>query len=175
MKKIKATVIGLAMVIFAAGAAYAQPGEGYNQNRENQKGRIPQELNLKSDQQKKLMENRKAQREAMEKLRSAIRAKEEELQQALSNPGVTQASVTPIVNQLKTLQGQMIDLRTKGILSVKAILTPEQFAKFQQMMQEHQKERKERFTQEREKWGGPKGQAGSKGEAGNQTAPPANQ
>ena len=144
MNKIKVIAVTLAVVFMAVSASFAQPHEGYGQGSEMPKGRVPQELNLKSEQQKELIENRKAQHEQMEKLHNAIRQKQEQLQQALNNPAATQATVAPLVKELKALQGGLIDLRVKGILEVKRILTPEQFLKFQQMTEERRKSRPQR-------------------------------
>jgi Spy/CpxP family protein refolding chaperone len=69
----------------------------------------------------------------------------------MKNPAVTVASVQPLVNEIKSLQTQIIDGRISGIFAVKEILTPEQFAKFQQTTEKWQKNKKGRFHNWREK------------------------
>jgi Spy/CpxP family protein refolding chaperone len=144
-------IIGLAVVILAVSAVYAQTQDEGQQRGDGQKGRIVKELNLTPEQQKKLSENRKAQRQEMEELRTAIKEKQTKLQEALKNPAVTRASVEPIANEIKSLQAQSIDHRISGIFAVKEILTLEQFAKFQQMTGKRQENRKERFQNWRAK------------------------
>lgn len=106
---------------------------------------IYKQLNLTPEQQKKLEDNRKAQREEATQLRTAMRAKEKELQLALKDPAVTRAKVEPLVNEIKSLQGQLIDQRVSGIFAVKQILTPEQIAKFDQLMEKRKDGKGGRF------------------------------
>jgi len=77
-----------------------------------------------------------------EKIFSAIKEKQAQLQQELKNLGVKDASVRPIVSEIKSLQAKLIDLKIKGIFAVKEILTPEQFTKFQEMMEKRLEKRK---------------------------------
>ena len=161
MNKIRSVLVGAAMVFLMAGAACAEtPGvqtqgdqaQGADQKRADaMHGRMFKDLGLSPEQEKKVEENRKAQREEMSKLRKEIVAKQEALQDALKSPSLTMESVTPAVNEIKALQGQMLDQRIRGIFAVKDILTPEQFAKFQQMTANRQGNRKERIQQWREK------------------------
>ena len=151
MNKIRSIVIGLVLVFLAVSVACAQQKGGCPQSTEGRKGQILKELNLTPEQQKKLEENRTAQRQETMKLRTTIREKEEQLHTALKSPTVNQAAVQPLLNEIKALQGQLIDLRIKGIMAVKGILTPEQFAKFQQVMEEHRGNKRERFQGLREK------------------------
>jgi Spy/CpxP family protein refolding chaperone len=151
MKKIKLMIIGLAVVFLAASAAYAQTESKYQERGDWQKGRIFKELNLTQDQQKKLEGNRAAQRGEMTNLRAAMKEKQAKLREELKNPSVTKASVEPLVSELKSLQGQSLDHRINGIFEVKEILTPEQFAKFQQMTEKRQENKKGRFQNWRDK------------------------
>ena len=151
MKKTKSIIIGLALVFLTVSVVYAQ-WQGQGQERgSGPKERIFKELNLTQQQKEKLEENRKAQREKMMKLHTAIKEKQAKLQEALKNPAVTRAIIEPLVNEIKSLQTQLIDHRINGIFAVKEILTPEQFAKFQQMTEKRQENRKWRFQNWREK------------------------
>jgi Spy/CpxP family protein refolding chaperone len=109
------------------------------------------ELNLTPEQQKKLEENRKVQAEKTSQLRTATWEKEKELQQVLKDPAVTKAKVEPLVNEIKSLQAQLIDQRVSGIFAVKEILSPEQIAKFNQLMEKRKEGRKGRFNEWRER------------------------
>lgn len=145
MNNKKIMFIGLALFFFALSAAYGQGQEGFKQYSEEQYGKIVKELSLAPEQQKSLEENRKAQREEMKKTRSEIKERHAQLREALKNPDVTRAAVEPLVNEIKSLQAQLIDRRIDGIFTVKAILTKEQFVKFQQLMEKQHEKRKEHF------------------------------
>jgi Spy/CpxP family protein refolding chaperone len=151
MKNTKSAIIGLAVVFLTSGLVYAQPQGANQQDSYAKKGGIFKELNLTQEQQTKLAENRKAQRQEMITLRSTIKDKQTKLQQELKDPAVTKAAVTPLVNDIKSLQAQLIDNRINGIFAVKEILTPEQFAKFQQMAEKHRGEIRGRLQNWREK------------------------
>lgn len=145
MNKIKRIVIGLAIVFLATSMAYAQLQGGSKQHNDKQRERIFKELNLTPEQQKKLEENRKVQREDIAKLQQAIKEKHAKLQEELKNPGVTRSTVEPLVNDIKSLQAQLIDRRINGIFTVKEILTPEQFVKFQSLIEKQKVNRKSSF------------------------------
>jgi len=151
MKKAKSIIIGLAVVFVAVSAAYAKPQGEYQHRGDKQKENIFKELNLTPEQQKKLEENRKAQRQETEKLFSALKEKQAKLQEALKNPTVTRDKVEPLVNEMKSLQAQLVDHRIDGIFAVREILTPEEFAKFQQIMEKRGEGRKGRFKNSSEK------------------------
>lgn len=151
MKKIRLVLIGAAVVMLAVSAGYAQPQGQDKERRGGGKDGIFKELNLTPEQTKKLADNRKAHRDETEKLRAAMKEKQGKLQEALKNPAVTRAAVEPLANDIKSLEAQLVDQRINGIFAVKEILTPEQFAKFQEMTQKHKGDGKERFQQWREK------------------------
>lgn len=155
MRNSKVIITGLA-VLFLATAAYAQTtaekmpyGDSQKAGQANKGGDkkegIMKALDLTPEQQQKLKENRQAQRETAERLHKEIREKQEKLRSALKSPDVTKAAVTPLVNEIKSIQDQLIDLRVEGIFTVKSILTPEQFAKFQEMTEKMQEKMKEKM------------------------------
>ena len=151
MKNIKSIIIGLVVVLFIASTVYAKT-EGESQQRGGkQKGSIFKKLNLTPEQENQLEENRKAQGEEMTKLHAAIKEKQANLQEEFKNPLVTRAAIEPLVNEIKSLQMQLIDRRISGIFAVKEILTPEQFSMFQQMMEKRQGNRKKHFKNWSEK------------------------
>ncbi|HTY45043.1 MAG TPA: periplasmic heavy metal sensor [Patescibacteria group bacterium] len=143
--------IGLAVIFLSSATVCAQTTDEASQHAAVEKSRLAKELNLTAEQQKKLEENRKTQRDELVKLLTAIKEKEVELQKALKSPEVTRASVDPLVSSLKSLQAQLIDGRISRIFTLKELLTPEQFAKFQQIAEKQQEIRKERLHDQREK------------------------
>ncbi|KPK97532.1 MAG: hypothetical protein AMJ95_08680 [Omnitrophica WOR_2 bacterium SM23_72] len=145
MKKMGFAVISLAVFLLMTGTLYAQPPREKGRPYAGPKDRIIQELNLSPEQQSRLEENRKAQRQEMKRLHDAVKEKNTKLREALKNPGVTREGVQPLTNELKSLQAQLIDSRINGILAVKEILTPEQFSRFNEMMEKRSRPRKTRF------------------------------
>lgn len=145
MKKMRLVGIVLAVFLLATGILSAQPPEEEKGPYDGPKGRIVEELNLTPEQESRLEENRKAKRQEMKRLHEAVKERHAKLQEALKNPSVTKEGVQPLANEMKSLQAQLIDSRINGIFAVKEILTPEQFASFQQMTEKRQKNRKGRF------------------------------
>jgi Spy/CpxP family protein refolding chaperone len=151
MKKTKLIIIGLAVVFLTTSTVYAQMSGQKQKPPDEYRGRIAKELNLTQEQQVKLEANRKAQRQEVTKLLTAIKEKQAKLGEELKKPGVTRASIQALVNEIKSLQAQLIDSRINGILAVKQILSPEQFDKFGQMTEKRQQNHKGRFSNWREK------------------------
>jgi Spy/CpxP family protein refolding chaperone len=149
MKNIKLSVCTLAVIFLATGTLYAQqPGQMPKRGKE-MKAQIAKELNLTPEQEKKLEENRKVQREQMANLLKALKEKQEKLQEALNNPAAKKTTVEPLASEIKSLQAQLFDARISGIFAVKEILTPEQFAKFQQMAEKSKEARAGHLRQKR--------------------------
>jgi len=156
MNKIKLVVFGLAVVLLATGSVYAQPDRECRGGERGQREDVFKALNLTPEQQKKLDDNRKAQRDDVKNIFTAIKEKQLKLQDELKKPDINKAAVDSLANEIKSLQGQLVDHRINGILAVKGILTPEQFSKFQGMMEQNKEKRKQRIR----RWG--KERAGSR-------------
>ncbi|MDD5060182.1 MAG: periplasmic heavy metal sensor [Candidatus Omnitrophica bacterium] len=142
MRKTKLAIFGLIAAILTVSPLYAQTDK---EGKDGFKEKIYKELNLSAEQQKKLEENRKGQREKMKEIFSAMKEKQAQLQQELKKTDVKEASVEPIVSEIKSLQGKLMDLKIKGIFAVKETLTPEQFAKFQEMTKKQLEKKKKVF------------------------------
>lgn len=151
MKKIRLITIGLAIIFLTVSEAYAQMQYGVMPGGGRLKENIYKELNLTPEQQKKMEENRKAQREKTMQLHTAMKEKQAKLQEDLQNPAVTRATLEQLVSEIKSLQAQLIDERVNGIFAVKAILTPEQFTKFNQLMEKRKDGQKKPFQGRRER------------------------
>ncbi len=136
---IKTVVTVIVVATFIAGNAFAGTGCGFPGQRDKglkAKDAITRELNLSTDQQNRLEQERTTHREAMETLRSTLKEKKRELRDATAKPDITRQQVEPILTQIKKLQSDMTDKRVDGIFAVKGILSPEQFAKLQSMKEE---------------------------------------
>jgi Spy/CpxP family protein refolding chaperone len=93
-------------------------------------------LNLTDDQQKQLKENWKKQKEAMKGVFGQMKTAKEAFDAEIVKASPDMSKISTIQNQIKTLQSQMLDNRLNGILEVKKILTPEQFAGYMALKKE---------------------------------------
>jgi len=160
MKKMLMVMAVVIAVIFIAGSVFAWGGCGTHgkgdkecQNKGDMKQDMKKELGLTAEQDKQLEAGREAHRTEVKALRDAIKAKKGELKAAIAKSGTARAQVEPIVNELKALESQMTDKRIDGIFAVKAILTPEQFAKLETMKEKHMKEWKGKHKDKYQKKG----------------------
>ena len=90
-------------------------------------------LNLSAKQRAKLEANRQKNHQKMRALRKTIRQLEKQISDELSKQNIDQAMVTDLKGQIKAAQAQLTDLRLKGIMEVRKILTPEQYKTFSEM------------------------------------------
>ena len=137
MNKIRTILIGVAIVILAVNTVYALGGDDSKSGDKKDRGGIFKELNLTEEQQQKMKQNRADQRQQTEDLFKSVKEERARLQQALQDPSVTKNKVEPIVAKIKSLEGEIVDNRVSGIFKVKEILTPEQYAKFNEIMEKH--------------------------------------
>lgn len=93
------------------------------------------DLDLTGEQRDKVKAHREETKKEMKALHDQMRAKRLELKAELDKPAPDNAKVAAITSELKNLSGQMIDSRVNSILSLKAILTPEQFKKMSDRME----------------------------------------
>ena len=154
MRRIMQLLIIMAIgVMIVVPTVSAQPHEGMDElaigHSTQAADKIFKELNLTEEQKDKIKQNRKTQHEAMKGFRAQLMKKHAELKEKLSNPDVTRASVEPIAAELNALQAKIMNCRLDGIFAVKEILTPEQYAKFQEKVKEKVENRKEQRWQKR--------------------------
>lgn len=104
---------------------------------------IYNQLNLTDDQKKQLEANKQQHRARMESARQQMKINKKALQAELMSPQLNMARINQIHTQTKALLSQIEDDRLSSILAVRAILTPEQFSKFVDLMQKHKQDRAE--------------------------------
>jgi Spy/CpxP family protein refolding chaperone len=155
LRTVKIAMVLLVTGIFLASSAFAyEKGSRPGPDKEGRQGmmeeKMAKELNLTADQQAKLKANKEAKAGNMKALHEAMKANREKFKEALKQPGVTKASMEPIVAETKSLQAQMVDQRVDSILAVKGILTQEQFEKFQNKFDE----KKAQYGERAKKWHG---------------------
>lgn len=149
MKK-AVTVAAVMGLILSAVPAYAYEGcymgekGGKQYNKGEKFDKLSEELGLSAEQKELLKKDREATFAKMKELREKIQAARKELKAELDKETLDTARVNGLVAQLKDLMGQQIQARVDKVMSMKNILTPEQFKKMQQLIEEKKHEFKGR-------------------------------
>lgn len=100
-----------------------------------------EQLNL-SEEQKKLIEaNKLKSKAAKQEMREAIRVNMKVMGEELRKPELDMSKLSALHTTQKELSNQMSDQRFESILSVRKILTKDQFVKFSEMMEEQRERR----------------------------------
>jgi len=93
-------------------------------------------LNLTDDQQKQLKDSWKKQKDATKAIFEQMRTNKQVLEAELIKSTPDMNKINDIQTQIKALVSQMVDDHLNGILEVKKILTPEQFAGYMALKKE---------------------------------------
>ena len=127
---------GVIAILFLSSAADAYPFSGRaekgHRNRQGMRDNLVKELELTSEQQKQIRKQRVEQIEQRKALREKRRSKRLELKQELEKKDFDKGKVYALIAEIESLMGEQLEQRVEAILSMKRILTPEQFEKFQQ-------------------------------------------
>lgn len=126
--------------VYAAGtepSAAAPTGE-HRMHREGREAKddIFKDLNLTQEQRDRLKADREKQKNAMQAIHDGMRKARTDLKAELEKPAVDKARIDAIAAELKSFSDRMVDLRIASLLSLKEILTPEQFKKMHDKMEE---------------------------------------
>ena len=105
---------------------------------------IFKDLNLTGEQKKMLEDNKNKHGEERKALFNAMKEKMAAMRLELQKEKLDMAKINQINDEIKNLEAQMTDHRLKGILEVRRILSPEQFKKFTEKMEEGPKHFKEK-------------------------------
>jgi len=84
------------------------------------------ELNLSPQQEQKIAQQKKQEREQDQALRQKMAAVRSQLKQELDLPVPDKAKVYTLIAEMKELMGKRMEQRVERIFSLKEILTPEQ-------------------------------------------------
>lgn len=123
----------LAVMIFSASLVYAQPFEGGPPCGDDD---FVKELGLTDDQLTKFRQHRVESKTEAVKLRMLLKDHQSDLREELGRYDSDTAKINKITSEIKKLQAQLIDHRVASVLELKKILTPEQFEKFQERIDE---------------------------------------
>jgi len=152
--KIKLKTVGLLSGVFLSvlmlsSPLYAEPGDG--KMHDDEKGweekvnKMYEKLGLSEEQRNQLKAQKESHRDEMKGTREQLQTKHQEFQAEIQKADFDAGKLKAINNDIKSLHNKIADYRLESILKVREILTPEQFAKFMQMKEEHKGEWKGKF------------------------------
>jgi len=146
-----------ALVSFACTANAA--GEGTAKREKGMmKEDLMKDLNLTTEQREQLKVHREANKEGMKAIREEMKAKQKELRDEVAKAQTDMGKIDAIKASMKDLEAKLIDHRVDSILSLKKILSPEQFAQMNAKMEEMRAKHAAKWKERRE------GKATEKGE-----------
>lgn len=142
MAKVMAIAVAVAMVCFAA-SAYA--GEGWGRHKdgngmEKRFDKMAEELQLTAEQKATLEKQRETTMPKMKALREKMQTTREQLRAELDNATPDQAKLTALIEEMKNLTGEQIQMKIDKVLAMKKVLTPEQQTKMKSIMEAKKKE-----------------------------------
>ena len=133
------------LMVFSSGAAYAWPAYGQGQEKdgkrawekmEEKREKFIKELGLTPEQEEQIKNLRKEKKEKRGELWIKIQAQRLELKEELEKPTTDRARIDSIIAELNVLMAEKLEQRVEGILSMKETLTPEQYEKFKNKIEE---------------------------------------
>ena len=126
-----------ALFIFADMPVYAQKDtdsyrsrQKWGSEKREKFDKMIEKLGLSDEQVAQLKEHKQAKMESREKLYAQLKEHKQALKDELEKPASDNARIKQIADSIKQVQSEMVDERIKGILEIKAILTPEQYSEF---------------------------------------------
>jgi Spy/CpxP family protein refolding chaperone len=147
----------MALFLFATAPVYAEgesyrPRQKWGSEKQEKYHRMIEKLGLSDDQVAQLKAHKQAKIESREKLYSELAKQKQALRDELEKPVSDDARIKQISDSMKQIQSKLVDERIKGILEIKAILTPEQYAEFKAKMGKYKEHKIQRVTgEEKEK------------------------
>jgi len=137
-------------------AATLQAEEGFGKDKmfdekgwEEKINKMYDKLDLNEEQRAQLKAQKDSHRGEAKGLREQLRAKREEFSQEIQKPDFDAGKLKAINDDIKSLHNQIADQRLESILKVREILTPEQFAKFMAMKEEHKGQWRDKIKEKR--------------------------
>ncbi|MDD4013735.1 MAG: Spy/CpxP family protein refolding chaperone [Candidatus Omnitrophica bacterium] len=151
MKKIKDLTIVTMLIaagVFLSAPAYAERdgmmGEGGKKEMRGRMEKMYQELGITDEQNSELKALREGERAKSQEIKARIAEIKGAMRAELDKPDTDKIKVDGYVDDLTALYREKIGARVEGVMSVKKILTPEQFSALHEKKEEMKKDRKER-------------------------------
>ena len=125
-------VAGMFMLMSLDANAWYGSGEK-REKRGDGAERFAEELGLTPEQKEVLKAGKEEARAKHEAIIKNLDAARETLRTELSKPEVDKAALDKAVSEIKAAEGELVDARVNGFLSMKEVLTAEQFQKMSEM------------------------------------------
>lgn len=106
------------------------------------KGGLLEQLQLTPQQQEILMKRRKEQKDARQQMSRQIREKRAALHEEIGKPQSDMTKIEYLTQDIKKLQGQQLDERVDELMELKRVLTPQQYQKLQEKVNEAKSQRR---------------------------------
>lgn len=148
MMRMMAVAVAAAM-IFSAASAYAGEGWSHQKSEADMKkhlDKMAEELNLTVEQKAALEKQREENAPKMKALWDKRRASREQLRAELDRQSPDREKLAAIVEDLKNLTGEQMQMKIDKVLAMKKVLTPEQSAKMKSIMDAKKKEFEDKHT-----------------------------
>lgn len=126
------SVIG-AFVLISAGVQAQDGAADRKEKREEMREKWAEELGLTAEQKEALKQSNEAAKAGREATRGNLKAARTALMEELKKTEIDQAALDKAVLDVKEAEGDIVDSRVKSFLSMKEILTAEQFQKMSEM------------------------------------------
>lgn len=130
LKQFCCSIIVLCVAFFsqaAAAKAFSQEYKENSKSREEIIDTIVKDLHLNAQQEQLIAAQREQEKKGSLELREKMKTLRVELSQELEKKNTDKTKVYSLIAEMKELIGKRIEKKVEGILSLKEILTPEQF------------------------------------------------
>ena len=117
----------LTIVAFTLGISTAVCAQQIRKSPEEAFDRIVNELNLNPGQQDQIAKQKSSQKDESQKIKAQLKEKREELRSELDKESSDKVRIDAIISDMKELIAQRIQQRVESILTLKKVLSPEQF------------------------------------------------
>jgi len=152
MKKIiKNSIVCILTVCFVATGSVVYAEKSYDadkgswqQGKTERSEKISKELGLNEEQQAALKTHFDAKKEKLKELRTSLKSAREELKEELKKYNSDSKEIEKIITQMKKIQAKQIDYRVENFITMKQILTEEQFSKFSIHINKMKKRKKQK-------------------------------
>jgi Spy/CpxP family protein refolding chaperone len=141
--------IGLAVMVlvflFSTLPLYAQgpedaPSQEVPKDKKGGPEKLFEELGLTQEQKDQLKAAREEEGAKVKPLREQVRVKREELRKVFEGAAIDKAQAYALSDAITSLEDELMHLRVDNIISLKQILTPDQFKKMQEKIKKRHAE-----------------------------------
>jgi Spy/CpxP family protein refolding chaperone len=136
-------VVGVLVFTSVSSGAWDKKGDKGQRSSERME-KWAEELGLSAEQKEALKEARDSSKTEKDLIWTRLKTAREDLNKELKKPETDQAAVEKAVLEIKKAQGDLVDYRVKSFLSMKGVLTEEQFQKMAEIKERRGDRKNER-------------------------------